>query len=161
MDKENILLDKIAKICKTKHYMIVTAESCTGGGLAYCITKNSQSSSLLERGYITYSIPSKEDVLNVSPYVLQTFGAVSKETSLEMAEKALQKSKAQISISITGLDQDVIKEAGSNKPGMAWISCVSMYKKPISKQFKIKANREKFCDKLILHALNMLLTYVK
>lgn len=161
MTKVTNLLNEVAIICKEKHYLIVTAESCTGGGLAYFITKNPQSSSLLERGYITYSIPSKEDVLNVSTYVLQTFGAVSKEASIEMAEKALEKSKAQISISITGLDHDVIKDSGFNRSGVAWISCASIHKKTVSKQFKINGNREKFCEKLIFGGVKLLRSYVQ
>lgn len=161
MDKINQALKEIAATCNEKHYSIVTAESCTGGGLAYFITKNPESSFILERGYITYSIPSKEEILNVSTYLLQTFGAVSKEVSIEMAEKALSKSKAQISIAITGIDHDVIKEEGINMPGTAWISCSSIDNKTISKQFNSNATREDFCVKLILYALEMLKSYIK
>lgn len=160
-DKTTVLLNRIAKLCNKKNYSLVTAESCTGGGLAFFITKNPQSSSLLERGYVTYSVTAKEDVLGVSSYLLQTFGAVSKEISIEMAEKALKKSHAQISISITGIDHKIIIKEGFHEPGIAWISCASVEKKTVTKKFLLKADREIFCEKLIYQALKMLYSYVK
>lgn len=161
MNNVNILLNKIAVLCKEKHYSLVTAESCTGGGLAYAITKNLQSSSILERGYITYSINSKEDVLKISTYTLQIYGTVSKETSIEMAKKALKKSKAQISVAITGLDHETIKNEGLNESGIAWISCSAIFKDTIYKKFYLKGSRKYCCEQLILHALEMLHNYIK
>jgi nicotinamide-nucleotide amidase len=161
MDKINNLLKNIALIFKEKHYTLVTVESCTGGGLAYYITKYPESSPILDRGFITYSISSKEEMLKISNCKLQTCGAVSKEISIEMAEKALQKSKAQISIAITGFDQSVIKKEDENQSAFAWISCASIDNKSISKKFITNAKREKFCEQLIVDGLKMLLTYIK
>src|SRR5437764_599090 len=114
------LIEDIAFRCKEKRYSLVTSESCTGGGIAYFITKHPECSSLLERGYIVYSVTSKEDVLGISSYSLQTFGAVSKEVAIEMAEKSLEKSKAQISIAVTGIDEEAAKTNKIEHPGIVW-----------------------------------------
>ncbi len=83
--------------------MLVTAESCTGGGLGYFLTEIPGSSNWYERGFITYSNEAKMTMLNVHSETLNQFGAVSEQTAREMAEGALKNSRAQISISITGI----------------------------------------------------------
>lgn len=160
MSTLNTILLKLSKLFKDKNYSLVTAESCTGGGLAYFLTKNSHTSSLLERGYVVYSIAAKEDVLNISPLILQTKGLVSKETVEAMAKSALEKSKAQISIAITGLDAAATKKNKFKQPGIVWMCCVSVDKKICTKVFRITGNREAFCEKTILDALNMLVDFV-
>lgn len=77
------LTNAIGQQCKAKNYSLVIAESCTGGGIAYAITSNCNSSTLLERGYVTYSLIAKTEVLGVSDYVLQTHGAVSVEIAMD------------------------------------------------------------------------------
>ncbi len=82
---------------------MVTAESCTGGGLAYYLTNMPGASAWFERGFVTYSNAAKNELLGVSTTVLNTFGAVSAQTAREMAEGALRHSQAQVSIAITGI----------------------------------------------------------
>lgn len=159
MKKLQNLVNEIGEKCNEKHYSLVTAESCTGGGLAYSITKNPSCSAILERGYIVYSIASKEDILGVSTYTLQTFGVVSKEVAKEMAEKALEKSKSHISIAITGIDENAAKEHGQGK-GLVWISCAGIGKKTVVKSVEIKGDRGKFCDECILECLNFLADFI-
>jgi len=154
------LINEIAKKCEKKRYSLVTTESCTGGGIAYLITKHPECSAILERGYIVYSILSKEDVLGISSYSLQTFGAVSKEVSIEMAEKALEKSKAQISVAITGIDENAITKNKIEKPGIVWIACAGIDKKTSAKKLLIKGNREIFCEEAIIQSLKMLLDFI-
>ena len=83
--------------------MLVTAESCTGGLIAKMITDLAGSSSILERGYITYSNQSKTELLDVPASILKEHGAVSQETARHMAAGALKNSKAQIALSVTGI----------------------------------------------------------
>ncbi len=83
--------------------MLVTAESCTGGLIASAMTELPGSSSVFERGFVTYSNESKHELLRVSGTILQESGAVSEECAYAMAEGALLNSKAQRSISITGI----------------------------------------------------------
>jgi nicotinamide-nucleotide amidase len=87
-----------------KHNMkLVTAESCTGGMVAAAITDIAGSSQVFERGFVTYSNESKTELLGVTPWMLQTYGAVSPEVAKAMAEGALKNSKADLAVSITGI----------------------------------------------------------
>ena len=86
-----------------KKLTISTAESCTGGLLAYCITRNSNASKIYKGGYITYSNELKIRELKVKKITLKNFGAVSKEAAKEMVNNLYIKSKTNISISTTGI----------------------------------------------------------
>ena len=82
---------------------IVSAESCTAGLLAACLTEMPGSSAFFEQGYITYSNRSKISVLGVDKKILEKHGAVSEEVAKQMAKGALNKSRGTIAISITGI----------------------------------------------------------
>jgi nicotinamide-nucleotide amidase len=86
-----------------RRLLIATAESCTGGWAAQVITHTAGSSAWFERGFVTYSNEAKIDMLGVRPETLEKFGAVSLETSADMAAGALNNSNALISLSITGI----------------------------------------------------------
>jgi len=83
--------------------MLVTAESCTGGGVAQAVTSVSGSSGWFERGYVTYSNDAKQELLGVRADTLARHGAVSEETAREMALGALARGKGTISVAITGV----------------------------------------------------------
>jgi nicotinamide-nucleotide amidase len=82
---------------------IVTAESCTGGLVAAALTQIPGSSSVFERGFITYSNDSKTEVLAVMPEAIEEYGAVSEQSAESMAKGALEFSQADVSISVTGI----------------------------------------------------------
>ena len=82
---------------------ISTAESCTGGLLAYSITKNKNSSKIYKGGYITYSNELKIRDLNVKKTTIKKYGAVSKETATEMVRGLFKKTNTNICISTTGI----------------------------------------------------------
>ena len=82
---------------------LVTAESCTGGGLAEILTRVPGSSAWFERGYVTYSNESKHEMLSVPLETLEQFGAVSEETASAMAKGAVQNSRADYGVAITGI----------------------------------------------------------
>ncbi|WP_300998417.1 CinA family protein [Hyphomonas sp.] len=82
---------------------IVTAESCTGGLVAALLTDIAGSSSVFERGFVTYSNKAKEEMLGVPGDVLADFGAVSEPVARMMAEGAMSNSRANISVAITGV----------------------------------------------------------
>lgn len=87
-----------------KHgYKLALAESCTGGMASAAITEIAGSSEWFDRGFITYSNASKQDLLKVSSNTIATYGAVSEETAKEMALGALNHSLADIAASITGI----------------------------------------------------------
>lgn len=82
---------------------IATAESCTGGMIAAAITDVAGSSTIFDRGFVTYSNAAKETMLGVRPETLTRFGAVSEEVAREMAEGALARSAAGLAVSVTGI----------------------------------------------------------
>jgi len=85
------------------HTRLVTAESCTGGWLAQCITDIAGSSAWFDRGFITYSNASKSDMLGVQSATIEKFGAVSTEVARQMLQGALDNSQADYAIAITGV----------------------------------------------------------
>ncbi|MCF6328295.1 MAG: CinA family protein [Henriciella sp.] len=82
---------------------IATAESCTGGLLAGLLTEFTGSSKVFERGFVTYSNQAKAEVLGVAGDVLADYGAVSEPVARLMAEGALESSRANLAIAITGI----------------------------------------------------------
>ncbi len=83
--------------------MIVTVESCTGGLVSSAITSIAGSSAVFERGFVTYSNKAKIDMVDVPLALLDRHGAVSTEVARAMAEGALPRSNATLSVSITGI----------------------------------------------------------
>lgn len=94
---------KIIKKFIKQGITISTAESCTGGLLAYSITKNKDCSKIFQGGYITYSNELKIKDLGVKKATLTKYGAVSKETAKEMLQGLFTKTKTNICISTTGI----------------------------------------------------------
>lgn len=82
---------------------VTTAESCTGGMVAAALTDIAGSSTIFERGFVTYSNAAKADMLGVDPETLEAFGAVSEEVACEMAQGALRAAKATVAVSISGI----------------------------------------------------------
>lgn len=80
-----------------------TAESCTGGGVAYAITEISGSSQWFDRGFLTYSNGSKTQMLGVDETLIHEYGAVSEQVVNAMAIGAVQRSDADISVAISGI----------------------------------------------------------
>lgn len=96
---EEVLITNLKK----KDYTISTCESCTGGLVASKLTKVAGASNVFDLGLITYSNKTKVEELKVSEDVLNSFGAVSKETAYEMAQGLYRKTKANVVLSITGI----------------------------------------------------------
>jgi len=82
---------------------IATAESCTGGLVAALLTEIPGSSVVFERGFVTYSNAAKQELLGVPEATLAAHGAVSEETARAMAEGALEASRADVAVSVTGI----------------------------------------------------------
>jgi nicotinamide-nucleotide amidase len=82
---------------------IVTAESCTGGLIAAALTEIVGSSDVVDRGFVVYSNRAKTELLGVPAELIGTCGAVSEDVARAMAEGALQRSGAQLSVSCTGI----------------------------------------------------------
>ena len=94
---------EVIETCLARGIMVATAESCTGGLVAGALTGVSGSSGVVDRGFVTYSNEAKAEMLGVDPALIALHGAVSEEVASAMAEGALIRSRASITVSITGI----------------------------------------------------------
>jgi nicotinamide-nucleotide amidase len=94
---------RVSNRLRDERLMLVTAESCTGGMVATAITDISGSSGWFERGFVTYSNQAKSEMIGVPGDLIDKHGAVSEPVARAMAEGALRNSRAQVSLSITGV----------------------------------------------------------
>jgi len=100
-----------------------TAESCTGGGVAYAITEISGSSQWFDRGFVTYSNDAKIQMLGVGPSVIKAFGAVSEQVVEEMAIGAVTHSDANIAVAMSGIAGP---DGGTDEKPVGTV-CISWY----------------------------------
>ncbi|HED19598.1 MAG TPA: CinA family protein [Gammaproteobacteria bacterium] len=111
----------LSRALLTRHESLATAESCTGGWVAKVCTDLAGSSGWFERGLVTYSNASKQELLDVSAQTLDQYGAVSEQTVHEMVRGILHHSHAQWGLAISGIAGP---DGGSaSKPiGTVWIA---------------------------------------
>ncbi|WP_137392077.1 CinA family protein [Rhodoligotrophos defluvii] len=93
----------VLDLCASRKMKITTAESCTGGLISACLTEIPGSSAFVDRGFVTYSNEAKSELLGVPADMIETHGAVSEQVARAMAEGALERSKADIAVSVTGI----------------------------------------------------------
>lgn len=84
-------------------FVATTAESCTGGGVAYAITEITGSSLWFDRSFVTYSNDAKMQMLKVDEKLINRHGAVSEQVVFEMAVNAIKFSEADVSVAISGI----------------------------------------------------------
>ncbi|WP_156612720.1 CinA family protein [Paramagnetospirillum marisnigri] len=100
------LLDRAVQVfaaCETAGKMVATAESCTGGLVAAALTAIAGSSSVVDRGFVTYSNAAKTEMLGVPADLISAQGAVSEAVARAMAEGAIAHSHADLAVAITGI----------------------------------------------------------
>ena len=94
---------RLLDLARDQGVIIATAESCTGGLLAGAITDTAGSSTIFDRGFVTYTNAAKIEMLGVSDKTLRQYGAVSEAVAAEMALGALKHSAATLAVSTTGI----------------------------------------------------------
>ncbi len=99
----DILAAQVGGMLKSHGFQLATAESCTGGGVAQAITDVAGSSAWFDRGFVTYSNLSKQQMLGVQEATLKQQGAVSEATVREMVAGALNNSQAQVALAVSGI----------------------------------------------------------
>ena len=97
------LATKVISHCSKNGYKIALAESCTGGLITAALTENPGSSSVVDRGCVTYSNKAKRDLLSVDRQTLAVEGAVSEDTARQMAEGALNMTSIDATVAVTGI----------------------------------------------------------
>jgi nicotinamide-nucleotide amidase len=135
---------------------LATAESCTGGWVAKCLTDIAGSSQWFERGYVTYSNLSKQQSVGVAPGVIETFGAVSRPAAEQMAAGALHESGADIAVAITGIAGP---DGGSaEKPvGLVWFALAQRTAPPVAVQQQFAGDREAVRRAAVATALRLVI----
>jgi nicotinamide-nucleotide amidase len=154
------LARKVGRACKRRKVEIVTAESCTGGGLAAAITRISGSAKYFDRGFVTYANDAKREMLGVSQRTLKRFGAVSEEVAREMALGALEHSPSDVSVAITGIAGPT--GAAPGKPvGLVWF-CWAVRGGPVqSRRFRFQGGRVEVRTQSVAMALQGLLDLLR
>ncbi len=138
---------------------LVTAESCTGGGIGQMLTSVPGSSAVFKGGIISYSSLLKVDLLKVSEGDLKNFGAVSEPVAKQMAAGARELLKADIAVSATGLagpDGDEF----SNQVGTVFIGYCDG-NECFARKFHFFGNREAVRQQAVEAALNLVLERIK
>jgi nicotinamide-nucleotide amidase len=97
------LARRLLAACEARGWHLATAESCTGGLIIACLTEIPGSSSVVERGYVTYDNRAKAEVLGVPAVLFERVGAVSEEVARAMAEGALTHAAVDLAIAVTGI----------------------------------------------------------
>jgi nicotinamide-nucleotide amidase len=114
--------EAVLDACRARGLTVATAESCTGGLVAAALTAIAGSSDVVERGFVTYSNKAKIELLGVQGVEIATVGVVSEEVARAMAQGALARSPAALSVAVTGIAGP---GGGSDgKPvGLVWFGC--------------------------------------
>lgn len=133
--------ERLGARLRAARLMLVTAESCTGGWIAKTATEVAGSSDWFDCGLVAYSYEAKQGLLGVRPETLEQFGAVSRETVVEMVSGALVHSGASVAVAVTGI-------AGpgggtADKPvGTVWIAWKRRGGYPTAELFHFAGDRE-------------------
>lgn len=117
------ITEELLELTGKRGVMLTCAESCTGGMVAAALTDTAGSSAMMDRGFVTYTNAAKVEMLGVSEGTLAAHGAVSEEVAAEMVRGALERSDAQVAVSITGIagpGGSEFKPEGRVCFGVAW-----------------------------------------
>lgn len=143
--------------CRRRGIMIATAESCTGGMIAAALTDIPGSSAVVDRGFVTYSNEAKMEMIGVSAATLEAYGAVSRETALEMVAGALTHSRAGIALAVTGIAGP---DGGtSDKPiGLVWFGLAMKGREAVAeRRLFVNGGRDFIRRETVRTALTMML----
>ena len=135
------LAEQVGHALKARELMLVTAESCTGGGIGEAVTMVPGSSAWFERGFITYTNTAKREMLGVKTETLESDGAVSEQAVKEMVAGALANSHAQIAVAVSG----IAGPAGGTpeKPvGTVWLAWARDDRAPVTETWRFTGDRE-------------------
>lgn len=149
------LVEQLAAQLLQRQWLLVTAESCTGGLIAGACTDLSGSSNWFERGFVTYSNAAKTELLGVPATLIETHGAVSEEVARAMAAGALKHSHSQVAVAVTGVAGPTGGTA--EKPvGLVWFG-FALPSSVLTEQMHFTGDRAAVRAATVKHALTRLL----
>jgi nicotinamide-nucleotide amidase len=158
MDNLIQLATEVGEALMKKNLLLVTAESCTGGGVAHALTEISGSSKWFECGFITYSNASKSELLDIPAALIAQHGAVSEEIAAAMAEGALANSEAHVALSTTGIAGPLGAVPG--KPVGTVCFAWSMNGKTLTERIHLNGDRKSIREQTVVHALKQLIQFL-
>lgn len=147
---------QLGALLQERGWRCAAAESCTGGWLAKVITDIPGSSNWFDRGFVTYSNQAKQEMLGVDSDTLEREGAVSEAVVREMVVGALERSSAQVAVSISGIAGP---DGGSaDKPvGTVWFAWAMSDGIPVVRRFQFDGDRERVRQQAVRAALQGML----
>lgn len=151
------LVDELIKKLAAANYKLATAESCTGGLIASAVTSKPGASKVFERGFVTYSNDAKAEMLGVDLKSIEKQGAVSTLVADAMVKGALEHSKADIAVSVTGIAGP---DGGSEKKPVGLVYIGYALKNNLVKvaQFNFEGGREEIRLQAVKQALKLALS---
>ncbi len=150
----NSMENVVVSTLREKGLTVTCAESCTGGLIAEKLTRIPGSSECFNCGFVTYSNEQKTKLLGVNPETLESFGAVSEETALQMSNGARKAADADIAVAVTGIAGP---GGGTDKKpvGLVYISvCTEKVHKAF--KFNLIGSRDAVRERASLHALDLI-----
>lgn len=146
--------------CRERGLMLATAESCTGGLIAAVLTEIAGSSDVVDRGFVTYSNDAKSEMLGVPPELIAANGAVSSPVAASMAEGALLRSKAALTVAVTGIAGPGGGTEG--KPvGTVWFGLGVRGGATTTERLMFTGDRTAVRQMTVMHAMAMLQAAIK
>ncbi|MCR5419930.1 MAG: nicotinamide-nucleotide amidohydrolase family protein [Lachnospiraceae bacterium] len=157
-DKDTTLEKAVVDLLKTNSLVLATCESCTGGMIASRIIDVPGASEVFKEGFVTYSNKAKRTRLGVKKGTLLKYGAVSEETAKEMVKGCATVSKANVTLSTTGIAGP---DGGTeDKPvGLVYVGCNVCGKTRINK-YNFDGDRMEIRQKATSCALSLLRTCI-
>jgi len=146
------LAAQVGAALKSRGWSLVTAESCTGGGVAQAITDVPGCSKWFERGFVTYSNQAKQQMLGVAELTLKQHGAVSEATVREMVQGALIHSESQVAVAVSGIAGPDGGTADKSV-GTVWFAWGTKHGETLAAMHFLKGNRSEIRAKAVNIAL--------
>jgi nicotinamide-nucleotide amidase len=148
-------LAALAAALRARGWMLASAESCTGGLIAAACTSLAGSSDWFDRGVVSYSNEAKTELLGVPPELIAQHGAVSGEVVRAMADGMLARSRAQLTVAVTG-----IAGPGGGSPakpvGTVWVAIASRDRPAAAKLLQLQGDRDAIRRQTVAWALHAL-----
>ncbi|MFZ1389574.1 MAG: nicotinamide-nucleotide amidohydrolase family protein [Thiolinea sp.] len=150
------LTEQLGASLQQAGHCLVTAESCTGGGVAKLCTEIVGSSAWFDSGFVVYSNASKQHLLSVKQQTIEQYGAVSEAVVLEMAQGALKQSSAQVALAVSGIAGP--GGGSAYKPvGTVCIACVVKDQAEWVQTFYFQGDRVKVREQAVYESIKSLL----
>lgn len=153
-DEIRSLATEVLSLCRERGWLAATAESCTGGLIAGALTEIAGSSDVVDRGFVTYSNEAKMEMLGVADATLAAHGAVSEPTAREMADGARNRSRASVSVAVTGVAGP--GGGSAEKPVGLVHFAASTDGRTVAEHRIFEGDRGSVRHQTVLHALGML-----